>query len=546
VGSLRILEAAFVAVVLAATAPHGRGATAPLFEGLDSGSVPTASKSPLAQRYFTQATILVFGFNAAEAARSFDAAIAEDRGCALCYWGLAWSLGPNINADMAAGDAPRVRAALAAARVHSRHASRRDRALIAALASRHPSSREPARPDEEAYAGRMRALARAYPRDAGIATLAAEALMNLHPYDWWQRDGAPQPWTPEIRALLARALAIDPKHPGANHYWLHLVESSPEPADGVASAERLAALVPGAGHLLHMPAHIYMRVGRYGDAIEANRRAIAADERYLAQVDAAGAYRVAYFAHNADFLWAAAAMEGRSAQALAAARAAFPAACGPGRSDRSTGILQQYFVLPYFTLVRFGRWREILEATLPPDVGEPYPLAIWHYARGTALARTGRIDDARRELAALDRLRGDAALEKVRIKNINPASSIVEIARLTLAADIAAAQGRGADAIALLERATAVEDALAYDEPHLWLGPTRHALGAALVGERRYAEAERVYREDLRRYPNNGWSLGGLARAQRLRGDADAASVTERALRDAWARADIAIAGSRF
>jgi tetratricopeptide (TPR) repeat protein len=290
-----------------------------------------------------------------------------------------------------------------------------------------------------------------------------------------------------------------------------------------------------------MPSHIYMRVGRYGDAIDANRRAIAADERYLAQVDDAGAYRVSYIAHNDDFLWAAAAMEGRSAEALAAARAAFPAACGPGRRDFGSGILQHYFVLPYFTLVRFARWREILEETLPPDVAQPYPLAIWHYARGTAFARTGRVDDARRELEAVERFAADPLLAAVKIKNINPARSLVQIARSTLAADIATSQDNHAEAVARLEQATAIEDALEYDEPHLWLAPTRHALGAAMIAAGRYADAERIYREDLAHYPANAWSLAGLAKAQRLRGDLAAARQTERALRDAWRNADVVL-----
>ena len=277
----------------------------------------------------------------------------------------------------------------------------------------------------------------------------------------------------------------------------------------------------------------------------ANERSIAADARYLAQVDAQGAYRVGYVAHNHHFLWAAAAMTGRGAAALAAARAAYPAACGPGREDRSTGILQHYYVLPLFTLVRFGRWREILEETLPPDVYEPYPLAIWHYARGTALARTGRIAAARSELAAVERLAADPRLAQARVKNINAAEALVRIARLTLTADIATAEQRPADAVAALAEATAIEDALAYDEPHLWLAPTRHALGAALIDAGRAAEAERVYREDLAHYPDNGWSLAGLAQAQRRQGQLDAAQVTERRFLAAWRNADVEIAASR-
>jgi tetratricopeptide (TPR) repeat protein len=295
-----------------------------------------------------------------------------------------------------------------------------------------------------------------------------------------------------------------------------------------------------------MPAHIDMRTGRYADAVAANERAIAADARYVAQVDAQGAYRVGYVAHNRHFLWAAAAMDGRSATALDAAREAFPSACGPGRSDRSTGILQHYYVLPLFALVRFGRWREILEDTLPPDVAEPYPRAIWHYARGTAFAKAGRIAEAQRERDALARLAADPALQRTRVKNINPATALVRIATLTLGADIAAAEGRADAAVAMLVEATAIEDGLAYDEPHLWLAPTRHALGAALLAAGRAAEAERVYREDLRHYPGTGWSLRGLADAQRRQGKADAARETERRFGIAWRDADVTLPGSRF
>jgi tetratricopeptide (TPR) repeat protein len=239
-------------------------------------------------------------------------------------------------------------------------------------------------------------------------------------------------------------------------------------------------------------------------------------------------------------------MDGRSAIALAAARDAFPSACGPGRNDRSTGILQHYYVLPLFALVRFGRWREILEDTLPPDVSEPYPRAIWHYARGTAYARTGRVAEARRELDALARLAADPALQRSRIKNINPAEALVRIAVLTLGADIAIADGRNDAAVAMLVEATAIEDGLAYDEPHLWLAPTRHALGAALLAAGRAAEAERVYREDLRHYPENGWALRGLAEAEQRQGHADAARDTERRFRNAWRNADVALPASRF
>ncbi len=539
-GALVLGTAIFVFAAGAASA----GATAaPLLDGMGRDRGPMASRVPAAQRYFHQGMTLVWGFNSAEAARSFEAAIASDPRCALCYWGLAWSLGPNINADMDASAEGRVRAALSRAATLSPHASRRTRALVAALAVRHPA---PGAIDEDAYAVRMRALARAYPRDADIASLGAEAVMNLHPYDWWDPDGAPRPWTPEIRSQLVRALALAPDHPGANHYLIHLMENSGHPEAALGSANRLRGLVPGAGHLLHMPSHIDMRVGHYADAVKANEAAIAADSRYLAKLDASGAYRVGYVAHNEHFLWAAAAMEGRSETALAAARAAYPVACGPRAGDRGTGILQHLYALPLYTLVRFGRWREIIGETLPPDVAEPYPLAIWHYARGTAFARTGRVTEARRELAEVERLAADPALERVRIKNINSARALVRIAALTLTADIATDEGRVAEAITLLREATTIEDALAYDEPHLWLAPTRHALGATLLAAGRAAEAERIYREDLRRYPENGWSLVGLAEAQRRQGNVDAARATEARFRAVWRDADVALAASRF
>ena len=535
-----------VVSVLAASAHAAGGVVAPLFEGMGRDRGPVASRVPAAQRYFHQGTTLTWGFNPAEAARSFEAAIVADPSCALCWWGLAWALGPNINADMDAVSAERVRTALTEARARAPKSSRRTLALIDALSARHSAVDSKRPPDEEAYADRMRALARAYPKDADIAALAAEATLNLHPYEWWDANGKARPWTPETIALLTRALALAPEHPGANHYWIHLMEASPQPERALTNANRLRDMVPGSGHLLHMPAHIYMRVGRYADAVTANEKALAADKRYLEQVDAQRAYRVGYVAHNQHFLWAAAAMEGRSAEAIAAARAAWPAACGPRPGDRSTAILQYYYALPLYSLVRFGRWQEILEDTLPPDVAEPYALAIWHYARGTAYARTGRVAQARRELADVLRLAADPALERARIKNINPTRTLAKIATLTLAADIAATEGRPADAVAPLAEAVLLEDTLTYDEPHLWLAPTRHALGAALLAAGRPADAEKIYREDLRHYPDNGWSLQGLAEAQRRQGNSTAASATQARARTAWTNADIPLTASRM
>ncbi|MBL0291010.1 MAG: hypothetical protein IPQ15_10190 [Betaproteobacteria bacterium] len=516
---------------------------APLFPDLGRYRYAADTRMPRAQQYVDQGMLLAYGFNPAEAARSFEAATAADPRCATCWWALAWSQGPNINSDMEPAAAERVRAALKEARTHAARATPAQQGLIGALSIRHPRT---GGIDEAGYARAMAALAKRFPKDGEIAMLAAEAVLNLHPYDWWEADGTAKPWTPQIVAELSRAMALIPDHPGAHHYWIHLQESSKHPRDGEPSADLLRDRVPGSGHLTHMPAHIYLRTGRYADAILANQKSIEADRRYLAAVDAQGAYRVGYVAHNHHFLYAAAAMAGQARLAIEAANAAWPAACGPRPGDRSTAILQHYSVLPLYALVRFGRWDEILRGTLPPDVAEPYPLAIWHYARGTAQARTGKLGAARDELARLERHAADPAIAKAKIKNINAAEKLARIAALTLRADIALMERKPADAVPLLVDATAIEDALVYDEPHLWLAPTRHALGAALLDAGRAADAERVYREDLVHYPDNGWSLRGLALAQKKQGRQVASLETEQRMRTAFRGADAVPASSRF
>ncbi len=527
----------------AAAASARASTTAPLLEGLAGYSLRARTRLPLVQRYVDQGAMLVYGFNPAEAARSFQAATALDPCCAIAWWGLAWSLGPNINTDMAPSDAERVHHALQQASRHARLAEPLHRDWIAALALRHPA---PERLDEQAYEQRMRVLTRRYPRSADTALLAAEALLNLHPYDWWGPAGEPLPATPRIESLLQQALRLMPGHPGAHHYWIHLQESSPRPQRGVASADALRGTYPGSGHLLHMPSHIDMRVGRYADAIRANRQSIAADLRYLEQVDAQGAYRVGYVAHNHHFLWAAACMAGQPRLALEAAEAAWPAACGPGRRDPGLAITSHYAALPFFTRVRFGQWRAMLHDTPPPDTPGPYALALWHYARGTALAQLGQPEAAQAELQALEKGAADPAIARLRVKNIHAAAVVLRMASVTLRGDLALAAGQTAAAVTLLQQATQLEDGLQYDEPHLWLAPTRQALGAVLLAAGRPQEAERVYRQDLAHYPGNGWSLTGLAQAQAATGQAAAAQATQVAARLAFEASGHVPKHSRF
>lgn len=539
--ALLLVAAGAVGAATASEGPASPGA--PLLDGLDGYVSSIDTRHALARRYARQGILLVYGFNPAEAARSLEAAMALDPACATCAWALAWSLGPNINADMNPQDGPRVQRALAQARRHALHAPPVQRALIAALSLRHPIA---GGLDEASYAERLQALTRLYPKDGDVAMLAAEALMNLHPYDWWQQDGEPKPWTPQIEALLQRAIALQPGHAGAHHYWIHLQESSPKPDRARASADALRNAVPGSGHLLHMPAHIDLRTGQFDAAITAGQRSIEADSRYLAQVDAQGSYRVGYVAHNHHFLWAAASMAGRESLALQAAQAAWPAACGPAGQDPGSAIAQHYAVLPYFTRVRFGQWEALLRDTLPPDGAQPYPQAIWHYARGTALAHRGQLQEARRELLQLQRVADNPALRSAKLKNINASVRLVRIADLTLQADLALAEGAPQVAVARLREATAIEDALEYDEPHLWLAPTRHALGAALLAAGQPGQALQVYGEDLRHYPNNGWSLGGLSLAFAQLANPLAAQQAALQAQAAFDRAERRPNGSRF
>lgn len=543
--ALRTLGALPFAVWPAALRAREAQEVFPLFEGMGRYTAGDVSASARARRHFAQGMVLSWGFNPEEAARSFRGAAHHDPGCAAAWWGLAWSLGPNINSDLSPTHVAVVDEALQRARALKERAAPRWRGLIEALSARHPRPGT-AELDEEHYAQRVRALAERWPRDADLATLAAEALMNLHPYDWWDKRGHPHPWTRDVEHLLERAMARQPEHPGALHYWVHLMQLGPKPQRGLPQAERLNTLVPGSGHLLHMPAHITMRTGRYDLASAAGERSIAADLRYLQQVDAQGAYRVGYVAHNHHFLWASASMEGRSARALEAAQAAYPAACGPRPGDRGSGTLQHFEVLPLYALVRFGRWQEILTGTRPPDSGQPYPRVVWHYARGTALARTGRLAEAQAEAARLDELSRDPALAALRVKSVHAASTLTAIAQRTLQADLALARQQGARAVTLLREAVALEDGLEIDEPHLWLAPTRQALGAALLAARQPAQAERVFLEDLGHYPDNGWSLRGLALAQQAQGRVQAARETLARQVRAWQAADVALPAPRF
>jgi tetratricopeptide (TPR) repeat protein len=366
--------------------------------------------------------------------------------------------------------------------------------------------------------------------------------MDLRPWDLWTRAGEPQPGTEEIVATLESVLARDPNHPGANHYYIHAVEASPHPERALPSADRLGALMPAAGHLVHMPSHIYMRTGRYAAASDANARAIEADRAYLAAVRPDGFYAMMYYPHNIQFLAVSSAFEGRRATALRAAREA--AAVVSDSMVEAMPMLQSFRAMPLLVLVRFGAWDEVLAEPAPPQE-QRYVTAIHRWARAIALARSGRAGAAVAEQARFDEARDRVPAELTLLGN-NHATTVLEVASRVLAGEIAAAQGRVDEAVSALSEAAAAEDALAYGEPPDWPLPARHALGAVLLAANRAEEAERVYAEDLRHNPENGWALLGLAQSLRMEGQGARADAVIERLQRAFARADVRPPASRY
>jgi tetratricopeptide (TPR) repeat protein len=522
---------------------HGQASLVPLFDDLGTWSHPVRAGA-LAQRYFDQGLRLMYGFNHEEAIRSFERAAALDPRCAMCLWGIAVSLGPNINLPT---DPDREKLAwdtVQKAQALAREPVEKD--YLAAVAKRYANPPGPDRAAKDrAYADAMRALSRNHPDDDDAAVLFAESLMDLRPWNLWSKDGEPRPGTEEILATLERVLARRPEHPGANHFYIHATEASPHPEKALAAAGRLPSLSPGAGHLVHMPAHTYIRTGRYEEAAEANRRAIAVDKTYLARTNAQGFYAMMYVAHNFHFLWAAAAQEGRSAESIQAARemaAHFPPEMVRGMEAQMAGV--DYFLAPpYFALVRFGRWQDILREPEPP-ADFKYLTGVWRFARAMAFAATGDADRSRREHQQLEAF--VAALPPDAILGpLNTARSVFAVADKALLGERAARAGRTDEAVKLLREAVVAEDALGYDEPPPWPLPPRHALGAVLLAAGRAREAEAVYLEDLRRNPENGWALYGLAQSLGKLGSKEADGAQKRFER-AWAHADVRLTSSRF
>jgi hypothetical protein len=511
--------------------PAGRAVLTP---GLGDVRHPVSTRVPEAQQFFDQGLAYLYAFNHDEATRSFARAAELDPALAMAYWGVAVSKGPNYNLDADDEQWKAAYAALQTALKLADAAPEPERDYVRALAKRYgPDPKADRKPLAAAYKQAMGELARKYPDDLDAATLYAESAMNLRPWKLWGADGKPAEGTEEILAVLESVLRRNPNHTGANHYYIHAVEASPAPERGLASAARLRTLAPAAGHLVHMPAHIHMRVGDYAAAADANERAAAADEAYIRARKPVGAYPMMYYPHNLHFLAAARAFQGRAADAQAAADR-LTAHVGPHVA--AMPMLEGFLVMPHQVRVRFHKWDDILAAPPPPEAQKTVR-AVWHFTRALAHLAKGDAAKADREREAFRTAR-KAVPEEAMVSDQNSAAKVLLLADTVLDARFALAGKDRPKAVSLLRAAVKLEDELSYVEPPDWILPTREALGAALLLGGEAAEAETVFRDNLRKYPREGRSLFGLRESLTAGKKDHAARLVDLEFRAAWAAAD--------
>jgi tetratricopeptide (TPR) repeat protein len=522
--------------------PGPGGQIAPRLQNLGSHTFPVSTKNRDAQLFVNQGLNLAFAFNHAEARRAFREAARLDPTLAIAYWGQALVLGPNINAMMESSEEPAAYELVQKALSLKDTASPREVALIEALAERYSGKAEDRRANDEAYATAMRAVQRRFPGDDDVTMLYVESMMDLRPWGYWQRDGRPHEGTLEIVSLTEDVMKRSPKHPGALHMYIHLMEAY-HPERAVTAADTLLNLMPAAGHMVHMPSHIYQRVGRYEDAVRSNEMAILADEDYITQCRAQGLYPMGYYPHNIHFRWFAATADGQGAKAIESAKKV--ASKIDDKALKEVPITAGFRVTPYYALTRFGRWDEMLKEPAPPADGHAFLTGVYHYARGLAFLGRNQVAQAEQELAKLNALMAHPSL-KGPLFSPNVAGQILAIAPEVLGGEIAAARGQYDKAVAHLEKAVRLEDALVYTEPSEWHYPPRLSLGAILLEAGRASEAETVYWEDLRRNRENGWALFGLAQALKAQNKTEEAALIEARFRTAWERADVTLTASRF
>ena len=514
----------------------------PLFENLGNLHFSITTKKERAQAFFDQGLKLSYAFNHAEGHRSFMEASRLDPNAPMTYWGQAFALGPNINDPLP--DAERknkINEAMAKARRLASNATPREQALIEALSVRYSEdlSKDVAELNM-AYMKSMAKVAKKYPKDANIQILYAASVMNTVPWNYWDKDGNPSPNIAEAKAALEMAMKLKPENPGGHHYYIHMVEL-PYPDLGVASADKLASLMPGAGHIVHMPSHIYIRVGRYLDAVKVNQAAILADEDYIAQCFSQGLYPLAYYPHNIHFLWSSASLLGASEIAIDAAKKT--AEKVPVGELIEMPFLQDFASTPLLAYARFGKWNEILSIPAPRSNIKHLNL-IRHYARGLAFIRKGNSKEAQEELEAIAALKKDPELETMVATANNASIHSANIAYEVVAGELSALIGNLPKAIEHLKKAVAFEDELTYTEPAAWHIPTRQNLGAILMKSEKFEEAEKIYKEDLKVLRQNGWSLMGLYNSLVAQGKLKEAKAIIREFDKAWEHADIKITNS--
>jgi tetratricopeptide (TPR) repeat protein len=509
---------------------------APRLQNLGVHTFPVTTASPQAQLFINQGVNLAYAFNHAEAGRAFAEAARLDPNAAMAYWGHALVLGPNINAPMVPEDEPKAFELAQKAVALKSKVSARERAYIEAVAARYTGRPEDRQKADQAYVAAMERLVAAFPDDLDAQVLYAEALMDLMPWSYWTRDGRPHEGTRKIITSLERVIAKHENHPGALHLWIHLWEATDTPERAEAEADRLLPLMPGAGHMVHMPAHIYQRVGRHADVIRSNQLAAEADEDYITQCKAQGLYPLAYYPHNLHFIWMGATASGQKKLALESARKL--ANQVPHEALATVPILQGFLVVPDFANVRFEQWDAILA-----DDGLQHPTlftrGVRSYARAMAFTGLNRLDEATRELATLRSLVADPEMKKQATFSSNNGFAILRIGLEVAAGEIAAKRKDWDTALLHLERAVRYEDALIYTEPHDWHAPARENLAATLLAAGRADEAETVYWEDLKRHAESGWSLRGLLKALTAQGKHEEAALVEARLRKAWRDADV-------
>ncbi|RAJ05483.1 hypothetical protein LX64_02641 [Chitinophaga skermanii] len=524
---------------------YASGKKAPLFKGLEGIHFNISTTTPEAQTYFNQGMMWAYGFNHAEAARSFFEATRLDSTCAMAYWGFAYVLGPNYNAGMEPDNFQRAYEAVQKAQALATNATPKEQAMIKALAARYakepPENRGPL---DIAYADAMKKVYNQFPGDPDVGALYAEALMILHPWDLYDKKSkAPKPWTGPILKVLTHLMQLHPNHPGAHHFFIHAVESSAQPEQALTSAHVLDTLVPGAGHLLHMPSHIYINTGDYHLGTISNIRAVNTDSAYTTACHAQGAYPLGYYPHNDHFLVATATLEGNSHWAWQSAMKLHAHTSQEIMRMPGWGTLQHYYTIPYYVAVKLSMWDTILAM---PEPGKDliYPRAVWHYARGMAYLGKHYLMHAQKSLDSLKLLAADSSLQQVTIWNINTTADLAKIAEKVLAAGIAVQQQQYDTAIVLLKEGIALEDNLNYNEPPDWFFSVRHHLGAVLLQAGKAKEAEKVYRDDLKTWRKNGWALIGLKEALIAQKRDVEAKEVKAAFDKAWQYADIKIQSS--